>query len=315
MPTRSKTQLPVLPGSHARRTGSLWSAPTAVINAERIEPSLSERDWVLSGAEGEPRARAFLIMSRGGRLLGEDAIDLPSPSLLWLPSYAVTTVRVNAGARGYTLSASDDFLTRTISSVQEGALLRHAMNRIILLPAQTLKDRAEEIGHSFQALAREVRTPDRASMAILGAHLTLVCLHVWRLAQGDASAEGGLRGTGHYVLQQFRQLIELRYREHWSIKRYADTLGVTEDRLHAVCVRNAGHPPRALIFDRIVQDACMRLQQMDIPIEQIAFSLGFKDPGYFNRFFKRHMGMPPGAYRRQMSAQRQGSESSYAAWP
>ncbi len=248
-------------------------------------------------------------------LLGEDTSDLPSPSLLWVPSYAKTTVRVNAGARGYMLSADDDFLTRTISSAQEGALLRHAINRIILLPAQTLQDRAEEISHSFQALVREVRTPDRASMAILSAHLTLVCLHIWRLGQGDASAEAGLRGTGHYVLQQFRQLIELRYREHWSIKRYADALGVTEDRLHAVCVRNAGRPPRTLIFDRIVQDACMRLQQMDVPIEQIAFSLGFKDPGYFNRFFKKHIGIPPGAYRRQISTRLQGSESSYAAWP
>jgi len=213
------------------------------------------------------------------------------------------------------LSARDDFLTRTVSSAQEGALLRHAMNRIILLPAQILRDGAEEIAQSFQAVSREVRAPDRASMAILGAHLTLVCLHVWRLGQGDAPAESSLRGTGHYVLQQFRQLVELRYREHWSINRYADALGVTEDRLHAVCTRNAGHPPRALISHRMVQDACMRLQQMDVPVEQIAFSLGFKDPGYFNRFFKRHMGIPPGAYRRQTTTHRQGIESSYAAWP
>jgi len=311
----SEARRPVHLRDHKRPANPLWSAPTAVIHAELIEPSLSERDWVLTGVEGEPRAHGFLILSRGGILLGDETIDLPSPSLLWLPSRAARTIRVNAGARGYMLAAHDDFLTRTISSAQEGALLRHAMNRIILLPAQTLRDRVDEIAHSFQALSREVRTPDRASMAILGAHLTLVCLHVWRLSQDDPSVEAGLRGTGHHVLQQFRQLVELRYREHWSIRRYADTLGVTEDRLHAVCIRNAGHPPRAIIFDRLVQDACLRLQQMDVPIEQIAFSLGFKDPGYFNRFFKRHMGVPPGAYRRQISARRQGSESSYAAWP
>jgi AraC-like DNA-binding protein len=286
-----------------------------VVYAEFIEPSLSEREWVLAGTKGGSRAHAFLILSRGGALLGDEAIDLPSPSLVWLPSHATRAVRVHAGARGFVLSASDDFLTRTISSAQEGALLRPAMNRVIVLPAAILRDRAEEIAHSFQALTREVRTPDRGSMAILGAHLTLVCLHVWRLTRGDAPTEASLRGTGHYVLQQFRQLIELRYREHWSVRRYADALGVTEDRLHAVCVRNAGHPPRALLYDRMVQDACMRLQQMDVPIEQIAFSLGFKDPGYFNRFFKRHIGMPPGAYRRQASALRQGNESSYAAWP
>ena len=270
---------------------------------------------MLTGVKGEPRAHAFLILSRGGVLLGDEAVDLTSPSLVWLPSHAASAVRVHAGARGYMLSASNDFLMRTISSAQEGALLRPVMNRIVVLTAPILRDRAEEIANSFKALTREVQMPDRGSMAILGAHLTLVCLHVWRLTRGDASAETSLRGTGHYVLHQFRQLIEIRYREHWSVRRYADALGVTEDRLHAVCVRNAGQPPRALIYDRLVQDACMRLQQMDVPIEQIAFSLGFKDPGYFNRFFRRHIGMPPGAYRRQINAQRQDGETSYAAWP
>jgi AraC family transcriptional activator of pobA len=293
----------------------MWSAPTAVLHAEPIAPTLAEREWVLPGSKGEQRTHAFLILSRGGTLLGEEAMELPSPSLLWLPSHAARTVRVNAGARGCMLAADDDFLARTISSAPEGSLLRPTTNRIVLLPARLLQDRAEEIGHSFEALSREVRTPDRVSMAIISAHVTLICLHLWRLAQADESPEAGLRGTGHHVLQQFRQLIELRYREHWSIKRYADTLGVTEDRLHAVCVRNAGHPPRVLISERMVQDACMRLQQMDVPIEQIAFSLGFKDPGYFNRFFKRHIGMPPGAYRRQISAQAQVGKSSYAAWP
>jgi AraC family transcriptional activator of pobA len=50
----------------------------------------------------------------------------------------------------------------------------------------------------------------------------------------------------------------------------------------------------------------MRLRQMDVPIEQIASSLGFKDPGGFNRFFKQQIGMPPWAYRRRISAPRQG---------
>jgi AraC-like DNA-binding protein len=213
------------------------------------------------------------------------------------------------------LSADDDFVTRTISSAPEGTLLRSATSRVVLVPPQRLQNRAEEIGHSFQALAHEARAPDRGSMAIIGAHVMLICLHLWRLAQADASPDAGLRGTGHHVLQQFRQMVELRYREHWSIKRYADALGVTEDRLHAVCIRNAGHPPRSLVYDRMVQEACMRLQQMDVPVEQIAFSLGFKDPGYFNRFFKKHVGVPPGTYRRHAKAQRAGRTSSYAAWP
>ena len=33
------------------------------------------------------------------------------------------------------------------------------------------------------------------------------------------------------------------------------------------------------------------------PIQAIAYSLGFSDPAYFNRFFRRHAGLTPGAFR------------------
>jgi AraC family transcriptional activator of pobA len=33
------------------------------------------------------------------------------------------------------------------------------------------------------------------------------------------------------------------------------------------------------------------------PIQGIAYSLGFSDPAYFNRFFRRQTGTTPGAYR------------------
>ncbi|WP_338050305.1 hypothetical protein [Rhizobium mesosinicum] len=34
----------------------------------------------------------------------------------------------------------------------------------------------------------------------------------------------------------------------------------------------------------------------------MAFGLGFRDPGYSSRFFKSHVGEPPGAYRRMIAA-------------
>ncbi|MGB3383878.1 MAG: helix-turn-helix domain-containing protein [Marinomonas sp.] len=32
-------------------------------------------------------------------------------------------------------------------------------------------------------------------------------------------------------------------------------------------------------------------------IEEIAYNLGFKDPAYFSRFFKKNTGYPPGRFR------------------
>jgi AraC family transcriptional regulator, transcriptional activator of pobA len=51
-------------------------------------------------------------------------------------------------------------------------------------------------------------------------------------------------------------------------------------------------------------------------LEQIAYGLGFRDPGCFNRFFKRLTGVAPGAYRQTIAAARSTVDTpSFAAWP
>ncbi|WP_316376723.1 helix-turn-helix domain-containing protein [Enterobacter hormaechei] len=51
-----------------------------------------------------------------------------------------------------------------------------------------------------------------------------------------------------------------------------------------------------------------------MPVEQIGYGLGFRDPAYFNRFFKRHRQVSPGAYRKQLRIKKT-DKPSYSAWP
>ena len=73
----------------------------------------------------------------------------------------------------------------------------------------------------------------------------------------------------------------------WPIARYAAALGVTDDKLHAHCKREKARNPRAIIHERLIQEACTRLHQLDLPVEQIGYGLGFRDPGYYSRFFRK----------------------------
>jgi AraC-like DNA-binding protein len=47
----------------------------------------------------------------------------------------------------------------------------------------------------------------------------------------------------------------------------------------------------------VIEQACQRLRNTDIPLKQIADDLGFGSEYYFSRRFKQIAGMPPGAYR------------------
>jgi len=73
-------------------------------------------------------------------------------------------------------------------------------------------------------------------------------------------------------------MVELHYRDGWPVARYADALGVTSDKLHAHCQREKNCGPRAIIHERLVREACIRLQQPISPSSRSAMAWVFAIP-------------------------------------
>jgi|ERR1700722_4444112 AraC family transcriptional regulator, transcriptional activator of pobA len=143
-------------------------------------------------------------------------------------------------------------------------------------------------------------------------HLGSLLLHLW-CASGSNST---VKGASTTTVQRFRQLIERHYRDNLSIEVFAKLLGVTRAHLHDACHRSARCTPLKLVHDRLLEEARLRLENTEFPVEQIAYGLGFRDPGYFNRFFKRLTGIAPGAYRQTNATARSTVDApSFAAWP
>jgi AraC-like DNA-binding protein len=161
-----------------------------------------------------------------------------------------------------------------------------------------------------------LNTPGRGSATMTSTHVLLLCLHIWRsVISEEAPDDASQRGDGPRLVGNFLQMVELHYRDGWPIARYAAALGVTDDKLHAHCKREKGYSPRAIVHQRLIHEACMRLRQLDLPVEQIGYGLGFRDPGYFNRFFRKYQNASPGVYRRRARLDPSQHGPSYAAWP
>jgi AraC-like DNA-binding protein len=52
-----------------------------------------------------------------------------------------------------------------------------------------------------------------------------------------------------------------------------------------------------VVRQRLTLEAKRLLAHSDLTAAQIAFGLGFEDPAYFARFFRREAGLPPTAFR------------------
>ena len=78
---------------------------------------------------------------------------------------------------------------------------------------------------------------------------------------------------------------------------FAKQLSVHVNHLNSSVKEVTGKPTTAHIADRIVHEARALLQHTDWNIAQIAYSLGFDYPTYFNNFFKKKTGQIPKSVR------------------
>ena len=99
------------------------------------------------------------------------------------------------------------------------------------------------------------------------------------------------------LVQRFRILVDGHFWERLSLQRYAATLGVSKGHLNRMVRKQTGMTASNLVQERIVVEAKRMLTHMSTSILDIANSLGFKDPAYFARLFKKRTGQTPKQFK------------------
>ncbi len=116
-------------------------------------------------------------------------------------------------------------------------------------------------------------------------------------------------------VHKFLHAVEVHLRDHWTIARYAAEAGVTADRLNATVRRATGRSPLSIIHERLIAEADTLLDDSSLKIAEVAETLGFHDPAYFSRFYKRETGRSPNKQRLDATARSDGQARSFAVWP
>lgn len=103
--------------------------------------------------------------------------------------------------------------------------------------------------------------------------------------------------TSHKIFLTFRQKIEQNYRALHTVKDYANLLGVSTKTLTNYVAECSPLSPLELINGRVILEAKRLLRYSTMMIKEIAYRLGFEDPSYFVKFFKRIVGVSPADFR------------------
>lgn len=293
---------------------------TTILRSEAITSHFVAREWRLASEPCRDFHHGLLLLGGEARLeAAGEPLQVLGPSFVWVPAGTVDELRVAAGASGHLMAMQPDLLEHTFRQVPEAgellALLAAEQPLALTIDAGV----AEVLARAMALVTRELGRLEPGAQTVISSALVICLVQLWRLVGANALVGEGFGGSAT-LLMRFRQLVEERFRDHWPVQRYAEALGVSPDRLHAISTRVLGRAPRVLIQQRILHEAVTRLERSAIGIKQLAFVLGFKDTAYFNRFFRRQLGIPPGRYRRDIgrrdAAQRSRSLSfTFADWP
>ncbi|SEM67196.1 AraC-type DNA-binding protein [bacterium A37T11] len=94
----------------------------------------------------------------------------------------------------------------------------------------------------------------------------------------------------------FRVAVETNLTEQHDVQHIAKNLALTSSSLYALVKQFSGISPKEWITNRIILEAQRKLQYSTISVKELAYSLGFNDPGYFSRLFKKSTGMSVSQY-------------------
>lgn len=289
----------------------------AHVRSEAIASALQPREWTLH-AKPRGHARHIVLLSAGsGEIIKDNrVIQLEAPSVTWIHATESPRFKIQAGANGHLLGVSHEILAGAFGNHAESANLRYMIDQTFSLSLQAREK--EALQRSCSAIDHELRHGGRASWMLLGAHFSLIAIEIWRLSGAEDVALRSQGGTSA-ILQRFRQLVENHFRNHWSISEYADAIGISPDRLHAICTRKLERKPLDLVHERLCHEGMLLLERSSLTVEQIAHALGFKDASHFSHFFKRRTSLPPSRYRQNLLGaepqQNPASAATYADWP
>lgn len=137
----------------------------------------------------------------------------------------------------------------------------------------------------------------------------LFLIRVQRAGTRRAVQKLSVSCVAHRSFVRFRQLLEKHFREIHTVKEYADMLHVSTRTLSHYVAQSAHLTPLQVINDRIVLEAKRQLQHSTLSIKEIGYQLGFDDPSYFVKFFKRMTGQMPKEFRKDCEVQQRLSAS------
>ncbi|WP_192085677.1 helix-turn-helix domain-containing protein [Algoriphagus sp. Y33] len=235
----------------------------------------------------------FLLEGNSQEVIDGETIRVGKNELFFaLPHQIRQLARSDHGADYYKLGFDDECLSRL---PRKFPFLLNPLNRQkISFPP----DAAPRLCTTFKTLNDLLRTADTNPELIL-AYLNSLLTEInaaYFVIDKKPTPEGLDKFLG------FKLFVEDNLTEQPAITEIAEKLAVSTDCLYRIVKKHSGVSPKEFITDRLIIEARRRIyHNQKTSVKELAFELGFNDPGYFSRLFKKVTGKTIAGFYQDLS--------------
>lgn len=257
---------------------------------ETLAARSSLHDFRISPHRHEQLFQVLQLTNGSAEVTLENVVSaIAPPCVVIVPALSVHAYRFERDVGGTVLTLFQTDVRAMLDSHPDtaGALATPAI----------ISDADPAIARALEALQQEAGHADQARGLALSSRVGVVLAELVRASRRALATSQPTPQPAVRHAQAFQQLVEQEFRNQRSLAFYAQALGITPGHLNRTANAVLGASAMAVVERRIMHEARHYLVFTVMPVKEIAYALGYADPAYFSRAFRRSVGQPPERYR------------------
>lgn len=220
-----------------------------------------------------------------------------SNTIFFLAPGQVHTMEFSEKIDGYMLAFQENFMClRDQASLQEGISSALFFNNYFSSVLTLNEEQEKDFDLIIQMMQREMKNQAPNYEEALHGLLRYLLVQASRIKGSDMVPNMHVSHNSSLFLE-FKNLIEEHYTTLKNVSDYAGLLHVKPVLLNELSKQLSGLTAGEHIRNRVILEAQRYLYNTDLSAKEIAYKLGFEDPHYFSRFFKKYTNQTPSDFK------------------
>ncbi len=226
--------------------------------------------------------------------------SLKSDTILFVPPGLKHRMYIDKSVGGIYILFNEEFIQynrKTYVPLKDYRLFNNPDFKSLI---KVFPETRDKLGNITGLIFDELRNPDNYSEDIVLNLLHFFLLESRRIFdQQNLVLKEDADSAPDTTIIKFKQLIEENYTTQKQVSPYAEMLNINPSCLNELTKRTTGITAGELIRNRIIDEIKKLLYSSSMSGKEIAFQLGFDDPAYFSRFFRKYTGITLKDFREQ----------------